>query len=213
MKMTAQEKLWSSDFGKNYNRRNKFTPEGTDLYYKENFGVTKSKMNSEFIGKLKLGKVLEAGCNVGVQIAHLKNTSTIGDFYGIDIQEDAILKARKAVPFANVITGSILDIPFKDDYFDMVFTTGVLIHISPDDLVGAMSEIVRCSKKYIWGFEYYSKKTVEIDYRGKKGYLWKNDFARVYLENFPQLKLVKEKKFKYVGSENEDTMFLLKKTE
>lgn len=211
MKMTAQEKFWSADFGKEYNRRNRFTPEGTDRYYEENFGVTKSEMNSQFIGRLRLEKVLEAGCNVGVQLAHLKKTAKIGEFFGIDIQQDAVEKARKNVPFANVVKGSLLDIPFKDGFFDMVFTCGVLIHIAPKDLLSAMAEIVRCSKKYVWGFEYYSQKASEIEYRGHKGYLWKNDFARLYLDNFPELSLVKEKRFRYVKSDNEDTMFLLKK--
>jgi len=51
----------------------------------------------------------------------------------------------------NLIQGSVFDIPFKDKYFDMVFTAGVLIHVSPSDIKKVLKEIYRCSTKYIWG--------------------------------------------------------------
>jgi len=208
---TEQEKFWSSEFGKEYNERNYMNAEETDKYYTEEYGITKTDMNKPFLNNIPLKRVLEAGCNVGVQLNHLQKTTTIKEFFGIDIQHDAILKARTNVPFANTIQGSIFDIPFKDEFFDMVFTTGVLIHIAPEDLIKAMKEIVRCSKKFVWGFEYFSDKCQKIDYRGHDGFLWKNDFAGLYRENFPELKLVMEKKFKYKNNGNIDSMFLFEK--
>ncbi|WP_204249862.1 hypothetical protein [Methanobacterium subterraneum] len=62
-------------------------------------------------------------------------------------------------------------------------------------------------------FEYYSPdKYVEIEYHGKMGLLWKTDFKKMYLENFPQLKLIKEVHYRY-NKNNEliDQMFLLEK--
>lgn len=74
-----------------------------------------------------------------------------------------------------------------------------------------MREIYRCTKEYIWGFEYYSDKYTEIVYRKKKNLLWKANFSKMYLDLFSDLELVKERKLKYLNDNNVDSMFLLKK--
>ncbi|UCD55161.1 MAG: methyltransferase type 11, partial [Candidatus Omnitrophota bacterium] len=81
----------------------------------------------------------------------------------------------------------------------------------PKDIKRAMKEIYRSSNKYIWGFEYYSKKYEEIIYRGKKNLLWKANFQKLYLELFNDLRLIKQKRLKYLNNKNIDMMFLLKK--
>ena len=74
-----------------------------------------------------------------------------------------------------------------------------------------MNEIYRCTKEYIWGFEYYDEKYTEIIYRGKKGLLWKANFPQLYLNLFEDVQLIKEEKLKYLNDNNIDVMFLLKK--
>jgi hypothetical protein len=74
-----------------------------------------------------------------------------------------------------------------------------------------LNEIYRCTKEYIWGFEYYDEKYTEIIYRGKKELLWKANFPQLYLNLFEDVQLIKEKKLKYLNDNNIDVMFLLKK--
>ena len=119
--------------------------------------------------------------------------------------------AKASTKNINIITGSAFDIPFQDGWFDLVFTSGVLIHIHPNDILRAIKEIYRCTRNYIWGFEYYSSEPQEVIYREHKGFLWKRDFCSVYTAQWPNLKLVKEKRIKYVANDNVDQMFLLKK--
>ena len=88
--------------------------------------------------------------------------------------------ARSRVSGFSIIQGDALDIPFKDGFFDVVLTSNVLIHIAPGNIRKALKEIGRCSKKYIWGFEYYAKEYTEINYRGHLGVLWKTDFPKLY---------------------------------
>ena len=92
-----------------------------------------------------------------------------------------------------------------------MFTSGVLIHISPSYIKKVITEIHRCAKNYIWGFEYYADAYAQVPYRGKKNMLWKTDFAKLYLDSFNDLTLVKERKMKYLYDQNVDAMFLLKK--
>ncbi len=87
-----------------------------------------------------------------------------------------------------------------------------MIHISPADLPKIMSEMYRCSTKYIWGFEYFAENTTEINYRGNSNYLWKADYAALFIKQFPDLKLVKKEMYPYVENpSNVDYMYLLEK--
>ncbi len=155
-------------------------------------------------------RILEVGSNVGNQLLSLQRMG-FGALYGIELQSYAVEISKSKSKNINIIQGDASDIPFKDGYFDMVFTSGVLIHIDPNNLPCVLREIHRCTKKYIFGFEYYSDETKDIPYRGKSNLLWKADFAKKYVDLFNDLTLVKEERIKYLGNENIDAMFLLKK--
>ena len=59
-----------------------------------------------------------------------------------------IVLADKVLDEAHLFEGNASKLPFEDNSMDLVFTSGVLIHISPDDLLQACSEIHRVSRKY-----------------------------------------------------------------
>ena len=210
-KLTEQEKFWSSDFGKKYTSRNTFNPREWDQYYKKFLGTGLRSIMKDFLGNLKIGNTLEIGCNIGNQLRLLQSIG-LKNLYGIDIQHDAVERAKHLTKKMNIIQGSALDLPFRNDYFDLVLTNVVLIHISPKDIKKVMSEIYRVGKKYILGFEYFSNKYEETPYRGHKNRQWRGPFAQMYLDLFPDLKLIKSKKFKYLSNDNVDMIYLLEKT-
>ena len=210
---TPQEKFWLSKFGKEYWKRNNFTPSQLDKFYMKNLGVSRSQINKDFIGNLNLKNTLEVGCNIGIQLNMLqKHKHKLGQIYGIELLPEAVEIAKTNTKNCNIIQGSAFDILFKNNYFDLVFTSGLLIHISPKDIQRALKEIYRVSKKYIWGYEFYNPKYIPINYRGNKDYHWKGDFAKIYMDLFPDLKLIKEKRYKYLNGKNVNTAFLLKKS-
>ena len=65
---------------------------------------------------------------------------------------------------------------------DLVFTSGVLIHIPPDELLAACQGIYDAANRYIVCIEYFSADPEEKPYRGRK--LWKRDFGSFWLDNF-----------------------------
>jgi pseudaminic acid biosynthesis-associated methylase len=208
---TKQEEFWSGEFGKEYSDRNIWDIEEYDKFYQSEWGKTRTEMNSDFIGGLpKSSKILEVGCNVGMQLQLLQKMG-FENLYGIELQWYAVEKAKSISKGINIIQGTGFDIPFKDNYFDIVVTNGVLIHIAPENYKSIISEIGRCSKKYIWGFEYYSPELKELQYRGNQGFLWKNDFSKVYSTLLPNLKEIKRVYHKYTYDENVDMMYLLEK--
>jgi pseudaminic acid biosynthesis-associated methylase len=210
-KITYQIQQWSSEFGKEYTDRNPHTVEMMDEHYKKQFGLTRTELNIMFLDNFDRSiKILEVGSNVGTQLQGLQMMG-FKNLYGIELQPYAVEVSKQNTKNINLIQGSAFDIPFKDSFFDLVYTSGVLIHINPDDVNIVIQEISRCTCKYIWGFEYYSDKYSEIPYRGQKNLLWKTNFANLYLDNFKDLELVHEKHIKYIDSDNVDTMFLIRK--
>lgn len=99
--------------------------------------------------------------------------------------------ARKAMAdVATVLPGDLSQLPYADDAADMVFTSGVLIHVPPADLPRALSEIHRVAKRWILSIEYFNHVPEEITYRGQSGMLWRRDWGEAWLSQFPTLKIL-----------------------
>ena len=171
------------------------------------------EMNEQFLSEIdRSARILEVGTNLGNQLLLLQKMG-FENLYGIEIQTYAVEMAKYRTKDINILWGSALDIPFKDGFFDLVFTSGVLIHIHTNDVTQAMKEIYRCSNRYVWGLEYYADELTKFeDYRGQQDLLWKENFSKRYLDLFPDLTLLKEEYSHYPDSDNMDTMYLLSKT-
>lgn len=211
-KITKQMIVWQGIFGKEYTDRNALSLKQLESLHRKLYGITRTEMNSSFLKNLgKSIRILEVGSNIGNQLLCLQKMG-FKNLYGIEPQSYAVELSKSRTRGINLIEGNIFDIPFKDGYFDLVFTSGVLIHISPKDIKKAIKEIYRCTRKYIWGFEYYAERYTEINYRGNAELLWKTDFVRLYLNHFSDLNLVSEERFEWSeNNKNIDTMFLLVK--
>lgn len=214
MIQNKQENFWSGEFGKNYTDRNTRHSDEFNKVYQAWYSISRTEMNETFLGTLpKEIRILEVGCNTGMQLACLQSMG-FTSLYGIELQDYAVQKAKEYTEGINIIQGSAFDIPFKDQFFDVVFTSGVLIHIAPDNLSKVFAEMYRCTKKYLWGFEYFAEKTTAINYRGNEGFLWKANYGKLMREQFKDLALVKEEFYPYVTEAekgNIDFMFLLEK--
>lgn len=209
---TEQAHFWSSNFGRDYTDRNSRTPEQWDHFYLETWGHTKSEMNEAFLGALPRDiRILEVGCNTGMQLAGLQRMG-FTHLYGVELQWYAVERAREFVHHVNILQGSGFDLPFRDGFFDLVCTNGVLIHIAPSDLPSIMGEMLRCSRRWIWGFEYYSEDLIAIDYRGHKDRLWKGDYAGIFMEQYPSLRLCRKELYPYTTGSDVDAMYLLERT-
>jgi pseudaminic acid biosynthesis-associated methylase len=208
---TAQMSMWKGDFGRAYTDRNTLDSDGLDRLYRSNYGIGRREINETFLQDISSeASFLEVGCNAGNQLMLLHEMG-YRNVSGVELQPYALELARKRLPGASLIQGSALTLPHEDASFDVVFTSGVLIHIAPDDLPSALDEIHRCTKSYIWGLEYYWPEATEVSYRNQNGLLWKMDYARRYLGRFPDLELVREQRLPYLENANVDNMFLLRK--
>jgi len=216
LKMTSdtdQIRTWIGDFGREYTDRNSQTHVELDEFYRRTFGISRTELNQKFLSDVpRDARILEVGCNLGTQLLVLQQMG-FHNLFGIEIQSYALERAKKRILDAVLTQASVLAIPFPDRYFDLVFTSGVLIHIAPAELPAAMDEIHRGAKQWIWGFEYYAPQMTEVAYRGHNALLWKTHYASLYLEQFPDLELVREDRLRYLDNENVDAAFLLRVAE
>ena len=100
------------------------------------------------------------------------------------------IKKKDGIISNNIVEAFADDIPFKNSFFDLVFTSVVLIHIPNNKLKKCIDEIYRVSKKYILTIEYFSPNNEEVEYRGKKELLFKRDYGSAFLDRYPELKLI-----------------------
>lgn len=171
------ERLWEGGFGDDYVERNRSAWEKRAPFWEE------------LMSRYKPASVLEVGCNAGPNLRWIASHIPAQNVYGVDINRGALEALHQGLPEVNAIWSQARELPFRDRWFDLVFTMGVLIHQPSETLPLVMSEIVRCSRKYVLCGEYFAAETTEVPYRGQQGALFKRDFGGLYLRLFPGLAL------------------------
>lgn len=176
---TEQEEFWAGEFGDQYINRN------SDKKILASKIVVFSKI-LEFCDGVKT--ILEFGPNVGLNIEALNLILPEARISAVEINKNAVIELKK-LNTEEIFNESILEFA-TDARYDLTFTSGVLIHINPDELETVYEKLYTHSKKYILVAEYYNPVPVEIEYRGYSQKLFKRDFAGEIMEKYPDLKLV-----------------------
>ncbi len=176
---------WKGQFGDDYVVRGRAT--------EEIVGVT-ARAFAEVLSHLEdspPASILEVGANVGINLRAISGL-TDAELYAVEPNANAReqLAADKVVPPERLFDAVATKLPLDDGAVDLAFTSGVLIHVPPEDLEAAYGEIHRVAARYILCIEYFSPKPVEIPYRGHEGMLFKRDFGGMWLDLFPTLEPV-----------------------
>lgn len=137
------------------------------------------------------GSILEVGSNIGNNLVALNNLSD-ASLFAVEPNQKAreTLESRGVVAADNIHDGVATSLPFDDGSVDLVFTSGVLIHVPPADLETAYREMHRVSRKYVLSIEYFSPLPEAINYRGETDLLFKRDFGGYWLDLFDDLEPV-----------------------
>ena len=184
-KETPQIEFWRGEFGNSYVDRNVASHE----QMASRIGMW-AEIFRPLIGKPPTS-ILEVGCNLGINLRALRAISG-AEFLAVEPNDKAreILQRDGVVEAKNLRDGVAQNIDFPDGVADFAFTSGVLIHIHPDDLLASCTEIHRCARRNIACIEYFSDKPEMIPYRGHDDRLFKRDFGGFWMDNFPDLTVV-----------------------
>lgn len=184
VKTSPQLRFWTGKFGEDYWRRNKITPEKIEN------GV---KAYRQIFDNIKPKSILEVGSNIGIQLTILRRLlGPSVKLYAVEPNKTAFTKLTKnpRLKLTKAYNCDSYRLPFDNNSIDLVFTSGVLIHVHPRNLLNITEEIVRVSKHYVLCIEFFSHEPEEKVYRGYRDVFFKRDFGAFYLDNFPTLKTV-----------------------
>ena len=107
----------------------------------------------DYFKNSKFSRVLEFGCGFGRHLGYLREIPNL-EVFGYD-QSESIVSSISTWAEPEWVAKYIKighpngSLPYPDKYFDAVFTTSVMIHIPPEDVVGIIKELTRVSKYQI----------------------------------------------------------------
>lgn len=180
--MSETTDFWSGDFGDQYIKRNRYDWRKRIPFW------------DRLVAKYGFRSAYEVGCNVGYNLSAIKHS-----IHGYNVQlsgcEINMLAVRQAIVAGlNVGHGTIesnVHVTYANDEFieykscgvhELVFTSGVLIHIAPDEIKKMMQAIIDASCDLVLAIEYEDETEVEVEYRGHTGKLWRRPYGKLYQE-------------------------------
>ncbi|MCZ7392290.1 MAG: glycosyltransferase, partial [Candidatus Methanoperedens sp.] len=118
---------------------------------------TRNKIISDLINLLRKNKRLKI-LDIGGRSGHLEDfLQEDDDLYVLDIRKSEFNEQ-------NYFVGDIISAPFKDRTFDVVVSSDLFEHISPDNRESTLSEMLRISKNFvILGAPFHSEKAAEAE--------------------------------------------------
>jgi len=183
---TDQTQFWRGDFGNNYTVRNSENAENL------NSQIELWKTILESLSGDPPQSILEVGANTGNNLRAIRSLSK-AELFALEPNKMArqMLAKTGTVPLQNVLNGVATSIDLANESIDLAFTSGVLIHIHPNNLKESCQEIYRVAARFIVCIEYFSDTPEEITYRGHNEKLFKRDFGGYWLDLFPEMKTLK----------------------
>ena len=91
-------------------------------------------------------KILDVGCGKGFLLYDFLKIRPDAEIYGIDISSYAIENSKKEVK-ENLIHGNSNNLPWEDNYFDLVISINTLHCLHCYDLEESLKEMERVGKK------------------------------------------------------------------
>ena len=184
-KRSPQGKFWQGKFGDEYNQR---------------CGITRALVINRIWMWTRILRAVEhclptscveIGPNVGLNL-HALDQLLDANLFAVEPNASArkVLAENGFLPQGHIFEGFGDSIPLEDRAVELSISSGVMIHIAPENLLDTYRELYRVSSRYIATIEYFSDKPEAIEYRGHTGRLFKRDFGMYWHENFPDLELV-----------------------
>ena len=175
-----------------------------ETYFDDGLQVVSDRLNkNDFpIDRLQGKSALDAGCGGGRYSVALKGLG-LGQVTGVDMSDTGLADGKERVARAGITEvefkkGNVLDLPFPDETFDFVWSSGVVHHTS--DIQKGVCELLRVLRKGGCGYLYI------IENPG--GIFWDTiELLRILLRNvsFEFAQLV----YRMAGVSSYDTFYIL----
>lgn len=101
------------------------------------------ELTSELIEKIEFENVLDIGCGTGDSIDFFRKRKPSIKWIGLDVEnsQEVMQRTRKDADFRNF---DGVNIPFPDEYFNLIFTRQVLEHVEkPFELINEICRVMK----------------------------------------------------------------------
>ena len=167
-KPTSTLDFWAGEFGTEYTDRNVVPWSDRVPFWRRIVEHTRAQT------------FLDVGCNAGWNMQALRTIDTKLAMSGVDINDHALDLAKAVGLDVEKVAAWDIAEHFGADVCDLVITSGVLIHVAPDDLQRTMKAIRDTTKRWVVAIEYDAPEETEVTYRGHAGKLWKRPYGELY---------------------------------
>ena len=131
----------------------------------------------------QIGKnVLDVGCASCIDYPLHKETGI--KYEGLDPTQKFLDRAKKLYPGINVKLGNVLNMPYDDGVFDVVYCKDLFEHLPPEKYRRAMAEMWRVASKLVMVAFFVSPKPIETRYELKRTGHWLNHYCKPELIDF-----------------------------
>ena len=150
--MTYNPKKYWEKRGKTYMSEQAI--KAKDPINKKHQVIVKSKF-VECLKNIEFNTVFEFGCGFGLMAKLILDNFNIKEYVGIDISLGQINNAKKqGFDKAKFYHSAILDFS-TEQKFDLVFGTGVLMHVPTKQIIPTFQKLASFSKKHIMNMDSY----------------------------------------------------------
>ncbi len=148
----------------------------------------------------KPANILEVGCGFGRNLLFLTHQGVKPRrLTGVDFSSRLLHQAKVNLPKVKLHRASVLKLPFTTNKFDLVFTHGLLMHVSPATVSLALKELIRVSRRWLVIIEETRIRPNRINF-----FTWAHDYPR--LINQFSLRIIDSR-----HDQHHQTWYLLKK--
>ncbi len=178
----ADESMWAEAFSKKKIDKNLWSKNSSMDYFIKKFKIKKN------------AKSLEAGCGIAQNVYYLHTKGL--DSYGVDFSEEIVKRVNTELAELKVSVDDVRKLKFKDDFFDVYFSFGVIEHFEDgfDDIIKEAIRVTKPGAILVINFPYMNPlRRLKAKFGFYDAKIKKNqEFYQFYLDSRRALKVLKE---------------------
>jgi len=167
-----------------------------------------TSFNFKLLQKFAHGKILDLGCGKGQAISKFRNCQK----FGIDISKNSIQIAKQEYTKINFQVSSVYKLPFKDNFFDFVYSLDVIEHLEhPEKMLIETKRILKPNGIFIIQTPNYPIKRFYdfLNFFAPRGFrkTFADDPTHIFKFSARSLKKIVEKHFKILEIRPRNILF------